>query len=386
MNILFHSWAFPPNGGGVGVYISHMAEALSHNGHRVFIVTGSARGRAAEEKRGNVTIFRRYDRADIGRPWVCEEVLNLCEKFSVDIIEGQDYLGDCQALLKKKSRPPVVIKVHSCNALKVLYVSQILYWWQRVMIRAALLRQHATTRRERYCIEHADMLLAPSKRIFDEMEKQGLKLPEKRSVVPNPIGLNRISFDREAPVPTVLFVGRKDFGKGIQYLPGIVRALAAHFPDFLMQIVGPDSYARGVGSLQGWLEKKMGTLINNVRFHGSIPGHQLVKFYQRAWVVILPSRWDTFPTVLLEAMSWGKPVVASPHGGMPEMLTGTLCRTAPPDSEKFITLIRNFLESKRLRKIAGCSLYAKAWRAYRAELVAKCYLDATGRLSRHFTH
>ncbi len=376
MNLLFHSWAFPPNGGGVGVYISQMAQALAQNGHRVVVATGRAAQKPAFERHGDIHIHRFYDRREIGSPRVTKRVLELCREFCIDVIEGADYLGDCAGLLVRKGRPPVLIKAHSCNTLRVLHESLVLYPWQRMMIRLALLRNFTTTRRERRCLEDADLLLTSSRRILVEMDKQGLKLPARRRIVANPIRPHRVAHDREAKVPTVLFVARKDFGKGIQYLPGIVAGLHRDFPRFRMEIVGPDSYARGIGSMQAWLQRRLAGFEDNVLFHPRLSEEALAKAYQRAWVVVLPSRWDTFPTVLLEAMSWGKPVVASPHGGMPEMLAGTRCRTVSPDDPGFVSMIRDFLANRRLRKAAGCSLFAKAFARYNPKGVADAYVRA----------
>jgi glycosyltransferase involved in cell wall biosynthesis len=92
-------------------------------------------------------------------------------------------------------------------------------------------------------------------------------------------------------------------------------------------------------------------------------------------VVLLPSRWDNFPTVLLESMSYGKAVVASPHGGMVEMLQDTLCSVAEPESDKFIEEVARFLRSDVLRKDVGRSMFDKACRAYAPDVVAAAYLD-----------
>jgi glycosyltransferase involved in cell wall biosynthesis len=353
-----------------------MSQALAKNGHKVVIATGRAAGKPDVETHGDIRIFRFYGRADIGKPWVTERVLELCRDFRIDIVEGEDYLGDCAGLLKRRHRPPVLIKAHSCNTLRVLHESLILYPWQRLMIKLALLRNFDTSRRERCCLGNADLLLTSSKRILQEMEKQGVKLPSQCMIVANPIRLHRVAHDQEATVPTVLFVGRKDFGKGIQYLPGIVAGLSRLFPDLRMEIVGPDSYARGVGSMQAWLEQQLGGLKRYVVFHPRLSERDLEAVYRRAWVVALPSRWDTFQTVLLEAMSWGKPVVASPHGGMPEMLAGTLCRTISPDDGAYFSMIKDFLNSRRLRKTAGYSLFARANAAFTPRLVADEYVKA----------
>ncbi len=364
----------------MGTYVSNMAKALGQMGHRVIVVTGKIHGRPAEENWHNVTVLRCYDAGDIGSPWLTRKVLALCRDFSVDLIEGQDYLGDCYDLLKHYRRPPILIKVHSCNVLKVLHDSQIWYWWQHFTIRASLFRQYSTTHRERYCIENADLLLGPSQRIFSEMERQGLALPRKRCVVPNPVWPQRISFHREAPNPTVLFVGRKDFGKGVQYLPGIASDLSKKFPNFIMQIVGPDSFARGVGSIAEWTKKRLQAVQKHIVWYDHIEKARLEELYQKAWVVILPSRWDTFPTVLLEAMSWGKPIVATPNGGIPEMLDGTSCRTAAPESKAFVNLITHLLENRKFRKTLGCRLYAKVSRDFNPETVAGRYIAAVNEL------
>jgi glycosyltransferase involved in cell wall biosynthesis len=96
--------------------------------------------------------------------------------------------------------------------------------------------------------------------------------------------------------------------------------------------------------------------------------------YRRAWIVIIPSRWDTFPTVMLEAMSLGKPVVASPHGGMPEMLENTLCRALLPESKAFTQQIELLLSDARRRHEAGESLRRKALAAYAPDRIVSRYL------------
>ena len=172
----------------------------------------------------------------------------------------------------------------------------------------------------------------------------------------------------------VLMVGRIDFGKGIQYLPRLVRNLVRDFPELKLEIAGQDSYARGIGSLKNWLCQELGDLQNHVSFLGQLDKEALEKAYARAWVVIIPSRWDNFPTVLLEAMSLGKPVVASPHGGMPEMLEDTECQTAEPDSQDFSERVRLYLVDESARRRAGQSMLRKATSVYSPNRIAEEYV------------
>ncbi|MEM3824259.1 MAG: glycosyltransferase family 4 protein, partial [Candidatus Bathyarchaeia archaeon] len=60
---------------------------------------------------------------------------------------------------------------------------------------------------------------------------------------------------------------------------------------------------------------------NTIRFVENIPHLMLPDFYSAADVVVVPSLYDAFPKVVLEAMACGIPVVASDVGGIPEMVS-----------------------------------------------------------------
>ena len=70
---------------------------------------------------------------------------------SVDLIEGADHYGECAGLLRNRTRPPVLIKIHGCNAVRAPCESQILYSWQRWTQRIAQwLEGHPHVRRVWY--------------------------------------------------------------------------------------------------------------------------------------------------------------------------------------------------------------------------------------------
>jgi glycosyltransferase involved in cell wall biosynthesis len=143
----------------------------------------------------------------------------------------------------------------------------------------------------------------------------------------------------------------------------------------VVEIAGSDSFARGLGSLKKWLSNDLGNLSSHVNFLGHLNADDLGLAYDRAWVVIIPSRWDNFPTVLLEAMTRGKPVVASSNGGMPEMLENTLCSTASPATNEFTNRIEKLFLDPVFRKQAGDSLRRKAEREYSPEVVVQKYIS-----------
>lgn len=376
MNVLFHCYEFPPQAGGVGGYIYQMASCLERMGHRAVVVTSRSPGLPEKEKNKCGLVYRIYTKSETRTKKVVDTVLSLAEEHKADVIEGADHHGELAGIIRIRKRPPVLIKIHGSNPIGVLQKSQIVYQWQNLTLALAHLRNWRQTRDEKFSIENADMALIPSERLKNELIKQGLKLPYQNAVLPNPVLPFEGFKNTEADHPTVLLVARIDAGKGIQYLREIVQTLAARFPDVTLEIAGEDAYARGIGSMKRWLINQLGgDLAKHVHFLGRLDSEQLNEAYGRAWVVILPSRWDNFPTVLLESMVRGKPVVASPHGGMPEMLEGAQCKTALPDSPEFADLTTDLLKDSDLRKRLGENLTKRAREAFSPEIIVDAYIN-----------
>lgn len=372
MKVLFYSWEYPPNGSGVASYVRNMSQALILAGHHVVVFTGKAEGYDDDSNDGGVRVLRRYDRCEVGAPKVADMVFALAKSDNVDLIEGADHLGECAELMRMSGRPPIMIKLHSCNAVDVLVRSQILYAWQNIMVQASLFRCRAQRRREQKCITDADIAVAPSQRLCDEIVKQGLR--KNVHVLPNPCPVDSQTLVGEGSQPNILFVGRLDIGKGIHYLHDIMRSVLQKHPDATLTIAGSDSYARGLGSLKKWLSRRMDSSLSSVRFLGHVAPEELAEAYRKCWVVVVPSRWDNFPGSVLEAMAVSKPVVASPNGGMPEMLKDTGCIIADPASHQFAAGISAFLSDRELRETVGAKAAARVSTEYAPKKIASEYV------------
>jgi glycosyltransferase involved in cell wall biosynthesis len=140
---------------------------------------------------------------------------------------------------------------------------------------------------------------------------------------------------RERP-PLVLAVGRLIEKKGFDVLIHACRRLAAGVV-FRCDIVGKGPLEDELSALVARLD-----LTRRIRLLGPLPRERLVELYPRAAVVAAPcvvgadGNRDGLPTVLIEAMAVGVPVVATPVTGIPELVedgvTGLLVQEGDPDA------------------------------------------------------
>ncbi len=373
MNILFHCWQYPPHGGGVGRYIRNMSEALVKAGNHVVIASGTANGVPEHEVTNGVHIHRVIQKEEIYTLKCSDRILAIAEKNFIEVIEGADHLGSSSRLVARRDRPPVVIKCHSCTILYAAHEkAHTVYPWQKYLIKLARLKNYRQALHERRSIEHADLLMAPSFKIIEEMRNQGLRLPEKQLVIPNPIEIGRFE-SQESSEPKILFIGRLDIGKGIQFLPEILRKVREKHPTVKLEIAGGDSYARGLGSLQKWLEGQFGEDGNNIIWRGLLTETEVNSAIDNAWVVVVPSRWDTFPTVLLESMARRKALVVSDKGGIPEMVKGSDIPVCDPSKAGFADAVVELLSDSGKRMQVGRSGQEKAQACYSPDKIADLY-------------
>jgi glycosyltransferase involved in cell wall biosynthesis len=121
--------------------------------------------------------------------------------------------------------------------------------------------------------------------------------------------------------------------KGLEYLIEAAARIKVSNPDIKIVIVGDvafeheRTYKESLVRLIDRLE--LGTTVFMLGLRRDVP-----ELLRQSDVLVLPSVYDIFPTVILEAMSNGLPVVATDVGGVPEMVRGNTGILVPPcDSE-----------------------------------------------------
>jgi len=100
--------------------------------------------------------------------------------------------------------------------------------------------------------------------------------------------------------------------------------------------------------------KKIGIEKNTDIVTERIPEGDLAQLYAACDVFALPSPWQPFGMVFVEAMATGKPVIGSAVGGIPEIITPDAGFTVPPrDSKTLANRILRLLEDDSLRRRMG---------------------------------
>ncbi len=193
----------------------------------------------------------------------------------------------------------------------------------------------AALRLERYlCRHHADLVLAASRAVADQLTGAATRLAYERAApegfVPGRAGRARALYGVDDAVPTVGYVGRIDTWKGVDVLLDAFQQLKERHPGTAAvvaggQVEGKEAYyrdlearARATGAL--WL--------------GPLTGAEAADLMADLDVLAYPSTGpEPWGLALVEALACGVPVVGTDAGGPREMLAGLApeaARLVPP--------------------------------------------------------
>lgn len=176
--------------------------------------------------------------------------------------------------------------------------------------------------------------------------------PNSVVVLPNPVKLPPTVPPRaEGGKVTFLFLGRIGKRKGAFDL---IRAYAA-IPEAVREqshlIVAGDGEVEAASQLVDSLG-----LTDSISLPGWVGAEQRDHLLAQADVFVLPSYNEGLPMSVLEAMGWGLPVITTPVGGIPELITpeqnGLL--VTPGDLEQLTTAMQSLIQDGAERQALGC--------------------------------
>ncbi len=146
--------------------------------------------------------------------------------------------------------------------------------------------------------------------------------PAEYNILPNGVDLeqfnpNMPAFEeyRDGKL-NILFVGRMEKRKGLNYLIRAYEKIKPEFPDIRLLVVGPPT--RLFGRYKRYIARKK---LEDIVFIGRARQDDLPRYYQTADIFCTPATsCESFGIILLEAMAMSKPIVASENEGYRRVL------------------------------------------------------------------
>lgn len=338
MKILMVSWEYPPVViGGLGCHVYQLATALVADGHEVVVLSRRPTGTdpsthptTDEVHEGVRVIAAAQDphEFDFGRDLMAWTLgmghsmlragLALHAKgWQPDVVHAHDWLVAHPAIaLAEFFDVPMVSTVHATEAGR-----------HSGWVSGRISRQvHAV---ESWFARESDSLIACSASMADEIsELFGPGLTEI-AVIRNGIDSSRWPFvrrQRHDGPPELLFFGRLEYEKGVH------EAIAA-LPRIRRTHPGTTLTVAGDGTQQDWLIEvaRKHKVLKAVDFVGRVDHDQLLTLLHRADAAVLPSHYEPFGIVALEAAAAGTPLVTSDVGGLGEaVINGQTGMSCPP--------------------------------------------------------
>lgn len=158
---------------------------------------------------------------------------------------------------------------------------------------------------------------------YEDIRRLGFKQPVV--IIPNGIDIPSQKYQETLTnakeYRTLLFLGRIHPIKGVDILLKAWDAISPRFPDWRLQIVGPDN--SGYLPQMQLLASQLG--LERVEFSGPLLGNEKVKAYQKADLFVLPTHSENFGVTVAESLAVGTPAIVSkgaPWEGLKTRLAG----------------------------------------------------------------
>jgi glycogen synthase len=357
VKVLMVSWEYPPVViGGLGRHVYELATALAFAGHEVVVLSRRPSGTdpsthpsTDEVSEGVRVVASAQDphEFDFGtdmmawtlamghsmiRAGLALKTEDSSRPWRPDVVHAHDWLVAHPAVaLAEFFDVPLVSTIHATEAGR-----------HSGWVSGPISRQvHAV---ESWLVRESDSLITCSASMSDEItELFGPGLAEIR-VIRNGIDAALWPFAPRRPrtgPAELLYVGRLEYEKGIHDAIAALPRIRRSHPGTTLTIAGE-------GTQQRWLveQARKHKVLKATTFVGRLDHADLVRLLHRADAAVLPSHYEPFGIVALEAAATGTPLVTSDVGGLGEAVingqTGISC--APRDIAGLAAAVRAVLD------------------------------------------
>jgi D-inositol-3-phosphate glycosyltransferase len=325
--------------GGMNVYVRELSRKLAQRGLQVDIFTRSQDEHSPKEllwqdgvriiniKAGQEKPYHK-DRVWKHLPEFLQSLQQFCilNNSNYDLIHSHYWLSGWVGLkLARQNGLPLLHMYHTLASLKNEATGSL-----------GISESSTRLRVEKQLVKDTDHILVSSAREKEMITASYGVSPEKVTMLPCGVDTDlfqpRSLKQSEATIPIpskkfILYVGRIDPIKGIDVLikaMGLVKAKLGKRNSLHLLVIGGDlthtaqSRHSELNKLKG-LTKSL-QLDDTVTFLGAQPQDVLPYYYSSAEACVLPSRYESFGMVALEAMACGTPVIVTTAGGISSLI------------------------------------------------------------------
>ncbi len=338
VRVLMVSWEYPPLVvGGLGRHVEALARELAAGGHDVRVVTRGDAATGSTEFRDGVHVVRAavdpiaidfttetlLAWAQASEHALLRVALPLVRRWRPDVVHAHDWLVAQTAItVAETARVPLVATVHATEAGR----------HQGWLPRPLNLAIHSV---ERWLAQRADAVIACSTTMHDEVTRLFELPPERVRIVPNGIDAGRWAAPARASAavraqlapdaPLVVFAGRLVHEKGVQTLLRALRPLREAHPGLRLAVAGTGVHEPALRALTRRLR-----VARAVDWMGFVPEPELPALLGAADVVVVPSFYEPFGIVALEAAVAAAPLVVAETGGLGDLATAGVAAASFP--------------------------------------------------------
>jgi len=199
---------------------------------------------------------------------------------------------------------------------------------------------------ERKMYHNADKIITVSESTKEVLVKNYNVSPEKIVVIYNGVNFKifkKIKSIKKIP-NSLLYVGRLDKRKGIDFLVKSIPLVKNEIPDIKLFIIGK---GKSREKLEKFVEEN--NLEDNIKFLGFVPDDELPKWYNQCKLTIVPSVFEGFGITVIESLACGTPVVGTNTDGIKDIIKDKNMLVKFGDKEDLAKKIVKLLENNQIK-------------------------------------
>lgn len=347
LKVLFLTHSFPRySGDAPGSFLLRLAVALLNEDVRVHVVAPSAEGLPEEEEIEGITVERfryaprRFEKLAYTGNMAQDVATSWSARIALVGYLGSDFVRSVGA---RRSFEPDVIHAHWWFPSGVVAT-----WLSSLSHRPLVTTLHGTDVRLakkigmsrpmfRRVLQHSSRVTTVSTWLATEVSS--LVSVPRPEIAPMPVATEKFEPGGSRETNRFLFAGRLNRQKGLDHL---LRAFAAMSRPAMLDVVGEGTLSTELKLLASQLG-----IGDRVAWHGQLNQPQLLRLYQSATAVIVPSIDEGLGLVAAEALLCETPVIAFRSGGLTDIIqqgtTGVL--VSPGDTAELASALDNVLAS-----------------------------------------